>query len=195
MRYYHFEIVVFKKENPMFIRKANREEFQSVWDVEAKAFGTEMEAKLVKNLLNDPTAQPCLSLLAFEKEKAVGHILLTKAVIEGRENDAKCMLLAPMGVVPEYQKQGIGKTLIRQALETASQLWVDLVFVLGWPDYYPKMGFKNDALALGFQTPYPILEKNRNAWMVRELKPGIIRKISGKVVPADSFMNPEYWKE
>jgi putative acetyltransferase len=179
----------------VFIRKATREEFQSVWDVEAKAFGSEMEAQLVKNLLSDPTAQPCLSLLAFEKEKAVGHILLTKAMIEGHENEAKCMLLAPMGVVPEHQKQGIGKALIQQALEKAAQAWVELVFVLGYPDYYPRMGFQNDALALGFKTPYPIPEENRNAWMIRELKQGLIGRIQGKVIVATSFMKPEYWKE
>jgi putative acetyltransferase len=179
----------------LFIRKATREEFQSVWDVEARAFGSEMEAQLVKNLLSDPTAQPCLSLLAFEKERAVGHILLTKAMIEGHENEAKCMLLAPMGVVPDFQKQGIGSALIHQAMETAVQAWVDLVFVLGHPEYYPRMGFKNDALALGFQTPYAIPEENRNAWMVRELKPGLIGKITGKVIVAASFMKPEYWKE
>jgi putative acetyltransferase len=179
----------------VFIRKANREEFQSVWDVEAKAFGSEMEAQLVKNLLSDPNAQPSISLLAFEKEKAVGHLLLTKAEIKGHENETKCMLLAPMGVVPEHQKQGIGTALVHKALETAAQAWVELVFVLGWPDYYPKMGFQNDALALGYQAPYPIPEKNRNAWMVRELKPGIVGRISGKVVVAASFMKPEYWKE
>jgi putative acetyltransferase len=179
----------------LFIRKATREEFQSVWDVEARAFGSEMEAKLVKDLLSDPTAQPFISLLAFEKERAVGHILLTKAMIEGHENEAKGLLLAPMGVVPDFQKQGIGTALVNKAMETAAQSWVDLVFVLGYPDYYTRMGFKNDALALGFQPPYPIPEENRSAWMVRELKAGMIGRISGKVIVTASFMKPEYWKE
>jgi putative acetyltransferase len=179
----------------VFIREANREEFQNVWDVEAQAFGSQMEARLVKDLLCDPTARPCKSLLAFDKEKAVGHILLTKAAIEGHENEAQCMLLAPMGVVPEYQKRGIGLALIERAMETASRALVDLVFVLGHPDYYPRMGFKNDATALGFPPPYPIPEKNRKAWMIRELKPGLVGRVRGKVIVADSFMKPEYWKE
>ena len=44
---------------------------------------------------------------------------------------------------------------------------VELVFVLGHPDYYPRHGFK-PAGALGFEAPYPIPDKNVNAWMVQK---------------------------
>jgi predicted N-acetyltransferase YhbS len=71
---------------------------------------------------------------------------------------------------------------------------VELVFVLGHPGYYPRFGFK-PAGVLGFEAPYPIPEKHADAWMVRELRAGIIGSVRGKVVCADTLSRPEYWRE
>jgi putative acetyltransferase len=71
---------------------------------------------------------------------------------------------------------------------------VDLVFVLGNPEYYPSFGFK-PAGNLGFDEPYPIPEKNADAWMVQALRPGAIGTIGGKIICADKLNKPEYWRE
>ncbi len=75
-----------------------------------------------------------------------------------------------------------------------SESGVELVFVLGHPDYYPRHGFK-PAGALGFEAPYPIPDKNANAWMVQELRTGAIDSVSGKVICADALNQPEHWRE
>ena len=71
---------------------------------------------------------------------------------------------------------------------------VDLVFVLGHPEYYPRFGFM-PALKFGFQPTYPLPVEVADAWMVLELRPNIMGTISGKVICCDVMNNPEVWKE
>ena len=47
--------------------------------IERLAFGHDREANLVRDLLSDASAKPVLSLLAFENDEAVGHILFSSA--------------------------------------------------------------------------------------------------------------------
>ena len=52
--------------------------------VERAAFGSEAEADLVRALLDDPTAEPRLSLLARDGVRPVGHVLFTSVRLGGR---------------------------------------------------------------------------------------------------------------
>lgn len=83
----------------------------------------------------------------------------------------------------------------RQLLAKARKSGVRLVFVLGIPEYYPRHGFQAPAEARGFEPPYPLAEGDEQAWMVQELSPGFIGQVNGRVVAADAFMRPEYWRE
>jgi len=178
----------------MEIREATDTDLTDILLVEKEAFGYDKEAKLVKDLLSDPSAKPLYSILAFENKKAIGHILFTSALLEGTQNRESISLLAPLAVLPNYQKQGVGGKLIAYGLNLLSGAGVDLVFVLGHPDYYPRHGFK-PAGVQGFQAPYPIPEEHANAWMVQELRPGVIGRVSGKVRCADMLDKPEHWRE
>ena len=71
---------------------------------------------------------------------------------------------------------------------------VQLVFVLGHPDYYPRSGFK-PAGVLGYEAPYPIPAENADAWMVQELFSGIIGRVRGTVKCSDAMNQPEHWRE
>lgn len=99
-----------------------------------------------------------------------------------------------MAVVPGQQKRGIGGRLIRAGLEQLKLSGVELVFVLGWPDYYPRHGFK-PAGVRGFEAPYPIPAEVTDAWMVQELKFGAIGNNGGKITCANSLNRPELWRE
>ena len=175
------------------IRETDFSDLDDILSVERSAFGEEDEANLVKDLLNDPTAEPTLSLLAYNGKRAVGHILFTKCKL--KDNDSiSLMLLAPLAIVPDSQKRGIGGMLINEGLRILSERNVDLVFVLGHPEYYPRNGFKT-AGSLGFEAPYPIPEKDKDAWMVQELRKGVIGSVSAKIICADMIDRPEYWRE
>ena len=75
-----------------------------------------------------------------------------------------------------------------------SESGVELVFVLGHPEYYPRHGF-TPAGALGFEAPYPIPDEHAEAWMVQELRPGVIGSVCGRVICADMLNKPEHWHE
>jgi len=180
--------------NEPLIREAVKTDLNDVLQIERLAFGYEKEADLVRELLHDPSAKPVLSLLAFQKDRAVGHILFTKAQLSGSQDSASIVILAPLATVPDAQKQGIGGKLIEQGLELLSTSGVDLVFVLGHPEYYPRYGFK-PAGNLGFEAPYPIPDVHANAWMVQALRSGVIGSVSGKVICADALNKPEHWRE
>jgi putative acetyltransferase len=175
------------------IRNATPSDLNAALAVERAAFGAEEEARLVRDLLDDPSARPYLSLLAFLGDRAAGHILFTRAAIGGAPELA-ASILAPLAVVPDAQKRGIGGELIRHGLQLLAKTGVDLVFVLGYPTYYGRRGFQ-PAGRLGFAAPYPIPDKDSDAWMVKELRPGVIGKYSGRVACAEKMDRPEYWCE
>ena len=178
----------------MKIREAVDADLDDVFSVEKAAFGYDKEAMLVRDLLNDPSAKPLCSLLAFIDDSAVGHILFTSAQLEGKQDDVSISLLAPLAVIPGFQKQGVGGALIARGLQHLANDGVDLVFVLGHPGYYPRYGFE-PAGVQGFAAPYPIPEEHADAWMVQELRPGAMDSVSGKVRCADMLNKPEHWRE
>jgi putative acetyltransferase len=178
----------------MNIREAADSDLNEVLSVERLAFGYEKEANLVKDLLNDTSAKPTLSLLAVKGEQAVGHILFSKVRLTQTQVNVSAAILAPLAVVPDAQSQGVGGRLIESGLQRLKKSGVELVFVLGHPEYYPHFGFK-PAGQLGFEAPYPIPDEHAGAWMVQELRPGIIGSIQGKVICSDELNKPEHWRE
>ncbi len=178
----------------MEIRETTKSDLRNILFVEAEAFGYVKEANLVNDLLNDPTAMPMLSLLAFNDDKeAVGHILFTKVRISGEDN-ISAAILAPLAIIPDEQGKGIGGQLIKHGLKMLSEAGFEVVFVLGHPGYYPRYGFQ-PAGALGLEAPYPIPDKHSDAWMVQELRSGVLDRLKGKVICADELNKPEHWRE
>ncbi len=177
----------------MIIRKTTNADLNDILTVERAAFKRDIEANLTRDLLVDPSAKPRLSLIAIVDNQPAGHILYTKAHIVNAPNIA-VSFLAPLAVVPKYQRQGIGGSLIKQGLELQAKSGIDLVFVLGHPTYYPKYGF-TPAAKYGFESTYPIPPEVADAWMVKALRPNIIGTVSGKVMGCDAMNRPENWRE
>ena len=177
----------------MNIRETTLEDLKDILYVEGEAFQRESEVIITRDMLSDPSAKPRVSLLAFVENQPVGHILFTHGYIEGNLQ-INISFLAPLAVIPKFQRQGIGGALIKEGIKRLLKMGVDLVFVLGHSKYCPRFGFR-PALKLGFQPTYPIPVEVTDAWMVLELRPNIIGKISGKVICCDIMNKPEVWKE
>jgi putative acetyltransferase len=177
------------------IRETNDKDHADIMDVEKQAFGHAKEAELTHDLLHDKTAEPMLSLLAFHKNKAVGHILFTRVYIDEPASQPLRHILAPLAVKPAFQKQGIGGMLIKEGLKRLKEIGSEMVFVLGHMEYYPKFGFIPDANKLGFVAPYPIPAKYANAWMVQGLTPEDFTHKKGNVICAHKLNKPEHWRE
>jgi predicted N-acetyltransferase YhbS len=84
-----------------------------------------------------------LCFVAEYEGEIIGHILYTKSKfkrLDGREVDT--INFGPLSVLPKYQRQGIGKALVRYSLLRAKEMGYKAVLITGVPDYYPKLGFK-----------------------------------------------------
>ncbi|MFE2551226.1 GNAT family N-acetyltransferase [Streptomyces sp. NPDC059355] len=107
------------------------------------AFETPLEADLVDALRTDSSWVDGLSVVSAGGEgdgdggKPVGHALLTRCHI----GDTPALCLAPVAVLPEYQKTGAGSAAVRAALRAAKDMGERYVTVLGHPAYYPRFGF------------------------------------------------------
>ena len=176
----------------IFIRETSLDDFQDIIEVEKLAFGYDKEARLVAELLNDETANPILSLLAFHNGKAIGHILFTRACFEGREEQPMMHILAPLAIKPEFQRQGIGGMLIKEGLRLLQERGSNLVFVLGHKEYYPKYGFIPHAADKGYPAPYPIPEGEY--WMVQPISQAGFKTGKGKIKCSEVLNRPEHWR-
>jgi len=174
------------------IAEATAADLSDVLLVEREAFGGAVEAGLVEELLGDPTAMPRLSLLARVGERPVGHVLFTAVRLRDSARPVSASILAPLAVVPEFQRKGVGGRLTEWGVQRLRDSGVQLVFVLGYPEYYSRHGFE-PATPLGLAAPYPISPEE--AWMVRALEPGLLGTVRGTVECAETMSRPEYWRE
>ncbi|MFO8001811.1 MAG: N-acetyltransferase [Marinilabilia sp.] len=175
------------------IRETTDADLNDILFVQKAAFETDNEARLAAELLEDPTARPVISLLALEDENPVGHILFSKARIEGYQGSEHVSLLTLLAVVSGRQRQDIGGFLIKEGLSRLKANGVEMVFVLGDPDYYRQFGFVPEAESFGFTPPFPIPERNAEGWMVQALTIQGLSKSVGQFVCADALNKPELW--
>lgn len=89
-----------------------------------------------------------LSLVAEVEGRVVGHIAFSPVTIsDGTRN---WYGLGPLSVLPAYQRQGVGKALIREGLARLKAMNAQGCCLVGHPDYYRKFGFINmPGLVLG----------------------------------------------
>jgi len=123
------------------IRQEEANDFPAVYDVNSKAFKRKVEARLVDRLRLSRAFIPDLSLVAIIDSKVVGYILFTEIIIVDGEREEISLALAPMAVIPEMQRHGIGKQLIHYGFSRAKEMGYKSVIVLGHAEYYPKHGF------------------------------------------------------
>ena len=142
------------------IRKENEKDYPKSYDVVKIAFenaehsdGNEQD--LVVDLRNGNGYIPELSLVAELDGKIVGYIMFTKILISENEEIA----LAPLAVLPEYQKQGIGSKLIEHGHKIAKDLGYHYSVVLGSEKYYPKFGYI-PAINYGIKPPFDVPSDN-----------------------------------
>jgi len=82
-----------------------------------------------------------ISLVAEVDGRMIGHIAFSPVTIsDGTRN---WFGLGPVSVLPEYQRQGIGKALIREGLSRLKDQNAQGCCLVGHPEYYRKFGFKN----------------------------------------------------
>ena len=155
------------------IRKEQPQDIPLIHQVNKRAFGQLLEADLVDRLRRN--CHDLLSLVAVVKDEIVGHILFSSVTVEGEEKTAEGMALAPMAVLPEYQRQGIGSELVRTGIARLANSGCAFVIVLGHVDYYPRFGFE-PASRYGVRSEWEVPD---DAFMILMLNESVMQGISG----------------
>lgn len=140
------------------------------------------EHDLVARLRKTDAFIPELSIVAEVDDKLVGQILLSRVTIG--ERAVESLALAPVSVVPAFQKQGIGAKLMKAAIEKANELGYTSVIVLGHPRYYPEFGFI-PASNWNIEAPFPVPDE---AFMALELREDALKGVTGVVNYSQAFM-------
>lgn len=131
--------------NPkLIIRSETDADVSAITEVTVAAFktleiGNHTEQFIIKALRAAKALT--VSLVAEVDGRVVGHIAFSPVTIsDGTRN---WYGLGPVSVLPAYQRQGIGKALIREGLSRLKDLKARGCCLVGHPDYYRKFGFKN----------------------------------------------------
>jgi putative acetyltransferase len=159
--------------NDLLIRAETPEDREAVFRVHATAFPTDAEARLVDALRDGGHGR--VSLVAEREGKVIGHVLFSTLEIVNDEGNLEVLSLAPLAVLPEHQRRGVGSRLVREGLKACREAGHRAVFVVGEPEYYGAFGFTS-SLAGQFDSPYP-----GEAFMAIELTPGGLRGVVGSV--------------
>lgn len=147
--------------NRTWIRRLKPEDLDTVAALNTLAFGGPEEAVIVRHL--HANHDSLLSLVAHRHDEMVGHIEFFRILIGGKPS---AVGLGPMSVLPGLQGQGIGSSLVRMGLLVLAGRGERLVFVLGHPEFYTKLGFSAD-LAKPFAAPW-----SGPAFMAQAVNPG-----------------------
>lgn len=111
--------------------------------VNCRAFGQMNEAHLVRTLRTyGPTFDCRYSLVALEADRIVGHTLFTPARIRLMGKIVDALAVAPVAVVPEKQRSGIGRQMLQYGHDLGRRDGFAFTFLLGHPEYYPKLGYR-----------------------------------------------------
>lgn len=157
----------------LVIRAETSSDLDDIREVNRVAFGQQDEAQLVDVLRDGGFVR--LSLVAEVEGRIVGHILFSDLPIITDDAKISALALAPMAVLPEFQRQGIGSELVRQGLDLCRVQGHKIVVVLGHHEYYPRFGFSAE-LARPLLSPFSGV-----VWMALELVKGSLRDVAGRV--------------
>lgn len=160
------------------IRDTEPRYYPAIRAVLRHAFPANEEADLVEQLRAD--GDVLVELVAATDIAIQGHILYSPLAIERDREPLKAAALAPVAVLPAFQKQGLGGELIRAGNARCAELGLDAIVVLGHAEYYPRFGF-SARTAESLQGPF-----SGPHFMALELKLGVL-KDGGKVRYAKAF--------
>ena len=170
-----------------FIKVVNEEYKLRTLDFVQKVFTEyqdEKEGILVRNLVKEIRMKkyyiPSLELIMVDKlNDIIGYCMFSRFCIEGKHEE-ELLLLSPVAVKTELQRQHISKELIEYGFKKAIELGYKAVLVEGNPKNYCSRGFVTSSdygIVPGKNIKLPSIE----CLMIKELIPGSLINIRGVV--------------
>mgnify|MGYP005839502913 CR=1 FL=1 len=152
----------------MQVRPETPQDYAAIARLHARAFGNRAaEAAVVALRRQSCRYDPELSLVAVADGAVVGHALFMPCTIRLLGEDVRAVNLAPIAVVPERQRQGIGSTLVSEGHAAAARKNYTVSLLLGDPAYYSRLGYLPAAFGSAFAevtgVPQPCCGLHRRA--------------------------------
>lgn len=138
----------------MRIRPETASDAAAIRTVVAAAFGQDVEADLVEDIRASAGYLADMALVAEDAGSIVGHVMISDATLEASDGPRRVVMLAPLAVTPERQREGIGGQLVRAVTAVADAAGEPLVVLEGDSRYYGRFGFEH-AAAHGITIPLP----------------------------------------
>lgn len=126
----------------IFFRAEQAKDTAEIASVTVAAFNQEEETRLIAKVRASTFFVPELSIVAELNGQIIAHVMLSRIWFRDRSGYLLDVLsLAPVSVLPSYQRRGIGGRIIEHSLSRAKELAYPAVILLGHPEYYPRFGF------------------------------------------------------
>ncbi|WP_157016997.1 GNAT family N-acetyltransferase [Mesorhizobium xinjiangense] len=145
--------------------------------INEEAFGPGRHTRAAYKIREGGPHERHLSFVALDGDRVVATVRLTRvAVGQGRS-----LLLGPLAVRPSHKERGIGRKLVRMALEAAAADGAHSVILVGDEPYYGPLGFR--------RIPYKQIVMPRpvdyDRLLIHEIKDGALADLNGDMVHAD----------
>jgi putative acetyltransferase len=127
----------------MQIRPETEADYAPIRRIHIAAFADHPYSKQTEHLIVEALRAAkalSISLVAEVKGNVVGHAAFSPAMLD--EQDCGWFILGPVGVLPEFQRQGIGQGLIKAGLQALRRRGAEGCMVVGKPAYYCRFGFR-----------------------------------------------------
>jgi len=147
---------------------------EAIRQVHQAAFGGNAEANLVDALRDGGFVE--VSLVAETEGRVIAHILFSRVEIITKVGTVDALSLAPMAVMPEHQRKGIGTRLVWKGIAACARLSHRIALVLGHPKFYDEFAFSAD-LARPLKSPFG----GGESWMALQLWPNSLKGVEGRV--------------
>jgi putative acetyltransferase len=155
------------------IRNEIKSDIKAISEITKAAFNTlpisNHTEQFIINALRDANALT-ISLVAVAGKKVVGHIAFSPVTIS--DGSLGWYGLGPISVLPELQKQGIGKSLMREGLSSLKSLGAKGCVLVGDPGYYERFGFRSppdlviDGVPQNYVLSLPFVESKTSGTVV-----------------------------
>lgn len=140
----------------------------------------EVVRELVEEIRSKKYYVPELELIMVnEDDEVIGYAMFSRFHIEGRY-ESELLLLTPVAVKTELQRQHISKDLLEYGFEKAGKMGFKAVLVEGNPQNYNPRGFQS-SYKFGIEAGPNIKLPHPDCLMVKELEKGALDKMSGLV--------------
>jgi putative acetyltransferase len=167
------------------IRESVQGDAGAIESLYPEVFPGENLLPLVRDLLGD--AAVATSLVGEVDSRIVGHVIFTKCGVVG--SDVSTSLLGPLAVAPAWQRQGVGSAIVRAGLRRLEDMGVRLVFVLGDPAYYERLGFRPEPLV---EPPFRLPAEYDGAWQSQSVGE-TMAPFSGRLSVPRQWLQPALW--